>query len=426
MKKNTSYILSSSLFFLFFFAIGVYIPILSLYLKEILNFSGKQSGLIMSVVLVSSLISPLIGSLVIDKVISKKWFLIICGLFSSFFLISLYFARSFYLFMILYVLYIIFFSPIIGILTAIALEKMENRDLFGRVRLWGTIGWMAASYFFGFFWIEIFGFEHLGDSFLIGGILYFAFTICALSIPHEKLKVEKTKEKQNIFKLMIPFDAIKHIFGPKLRIVMFLYFITVLIDALYVFGASPFLKQIGIKESHIMPIQTFQQIMEIISLFSLSFLLTKFKNKTVFLTSLVFQFISLAIFYSVGGMSNIFIAVALLFQGVKVGFLIPAIIIYVDTNCDAKMRGSIHQVILLIFGFCNFLGSNISGWLMDFIDSRNGGNNLSTFWLVPLVVTIVGILSCFFFLRNSKTNSQKTVENSDSVTISKNELQLEE
>ncbi|MEN8907312.1 MAG: MFS transporter [Clostridiales bacterium] len=246
MKKLYSIIISSGLFFLFFFAIGNFMPILSLYLKDILKFSNQQTGLIMSLVLVSSLLSPLLSSFVIDRIITKKWLLFICSLFSAGLLFNLSYCKSYFAFMISYVLYIVFSSPVLGIIIALALDKIDNKDNFGKVRLFGTLGWIFASMFFGFFWIDRFGYDRLGDSFIFAGISFLCFAIFALTLRDDKLKDRLVVNKRKSILNLIPRDALKDLSKPNLRSALLLYFIGYLLESINIFGASPFLKQIGV------------------------------------------------------------------------------------------------------------------------------------------------------------------------------------
>jgi MFS family permease len=73
LRVNTTLkIRLSIMMFLQFFIAGAYAPVLSLYLKDFLHFSGTQTGIILSVTAAGALIAPLVTSLVADRFIKAE------------------------------------------------------------------------------------------------------------------------------------------------------------------------------------------------------------------------------------------------------------------------------------------------------------------------------------------------------------------
>ena len=57
---------------------------------------------------------------------------------------------SFWPFLLLMLVYQLAFTPTLTLTNAIAFHHLQDGRSFGKIRLWGTIGWIAASWPFVF------------------------------------------------------------------------------------------------------------------------------------------------------------------------------------------------------------------------------------------------------------------------------------
>lgn len=376
---------------------GSFIPILSMYLKDYLNFSGQQTGLIMSMSVVAAFVSPIVSIFVVDRVIARKHFLSICFLLNSILLFALSFQKEFLSFIIIYTLAMIASAPTMGILQAIIFDNLDDKEGkggFGRVRLWGASGWITASWIFGFFWIGNFGVGRLPDTFRFAG--FFSLVVCFYLIFLKDTNRSKPKSRESLFAK----DNWKIVLNKKMLAVILFFLIASLLNYYHFFGAAPFLKQLSIKDAYIMPLMTIANIVEVITLSRLTFLQNKFNYKQLFMIGSFLQICSFTIFALFS--NTILVILGLIIQGMIFALVIPLIIIYADSLFEKKTRTIMHQLLTLVAQIGGFLANNIGGIIMDNMKVNNEVNYFY-FWFFPIILVISGFFLISIIFAKPKT-----------------------
>ncbi|MDO5577150.1 MAG: MFS transporter, partial [Fibrobacter sp.] len=144
IRFSGNYIRLSIMMFLEFFVMGSTGPVISLYLKDQLCFTGSQTGYIIAASAVSSLFSPIIGALVADRIISSERLLALVHFLGAAAIYLLSTQTEFYPIFFLYLVYWLLIGPSVALTTAITFHHLGKSNNFGTIRLWGTIGWIAA------------------------------------------------------------------------------------------------------------------------------------------------------------------------------------------------------------------------------------------------------------------------------------------
>ncbi len=98
----------SLLFFLQYLINGAIFPIFALYMKNYLQFSGAQVGIILAMSSVTALVSPLLGAVVADKYLSAERLFGICHLIAAGLLLLLAVQKTFLPVLILYFFFALF------------------------------------------------------------------------------------------------------------------------------------------------------------------------------------------------------------------------------------------------------------------------------------------------------------------------------
>ena len=133
-------------YFFFVMGTGVVMPFLNLYFKKI-GLTGKQIGTLSSLGMVCMFAAPLLWGMINDRYNRHGrllGFLIVAG-GVSFFAVS--FSNIFYYLIPVIILFYFFYSPLVPLSDAMVLEYVhhDESDSFGKIRLWGTIGFVLAS-----------------------------------------------------------------------------------------------------------------------------------------------------------------------------------------------------------------------------------------------------------------------------------------
>src|SRR5882672_37433 len=135
----------SVMMFLEFFIWGAWLPLIFGYLPS-LGFSSFQSGLILNAFALASFTAMFFSTQFADRNFAAEKFLAISQLIGGICIMALAWTRSFWPFFLLMLIHSLFYVPTISITNSIAFANLKDpQHEFPRVRLWGTIGWIAAS-----------------------------------------------------------------------------------------------------------------------------------------------------------------------------------------------------------------------------------------------------------------------------------------
>ena len=139
-----------SSFYAFYFAIlGAIVPYMSLYLESI-GFTPSQIGVLMSTLLITKIIAPNFWGLILDKQSLKHpslqtktvtFALSICCLM----FLWLNFTEHFWLIAALMFAYSFFWNAVLPQMETIVYNYLgEKRHLYGKIRVWGSIGFIIS------------------------------------------------------------------------------------------------------------------------------------------------------------------------------------------------------------------------------------------------------------------------------------------
>src|SRR5262245_60452914 len=128
---------------------GAWLPLLYPYLNS-LGFSGSQISWVFAGGAAGAILGPMIAGQVADRFFSTEKFLGISHLLGAVLVYFLSRVHDFPTFLELSVLYGVIYAPTLALTDSICFHHLPDRDRdFGRVRLWGTIGWIAAGILVG-------------------------------------------------------------------------------------------------------------------------------------------------------------------------------------------------------------------------------------------------------------------------------------
>lgn len=393
----------SAMFFMQFFVFGTTIPIISLYMKSFLGFSGSQIGIILATTSVSAFISPVIWAFIVDRVIRAERLLASSHILAAVCVFLLSFQDRFLPFFILYFLYMLFLGPTPALNNSIAFSHLypKAQNAFGKIRLWGTLGWISVAWLFGFFWVRGGGdsavASRLSDALIIASFGSVILALYALTLPKRPLISKK------ITGSIIPKDTFNVLLRKDILFLCISLFLLGVVDRFYFFGGSPYIDQMGVPDSAIMPVLSIGQMPELVGLGILGFLLGKFGYKKVLIIGAFFQFFRFTIMAFNPPLIGVIPAISV--HGFCVAFVLIASSIYVDNHCDNTTRAGVHQLFNIAnFGLGKLVGNLLSGWVAD-IFSKGDTILFSYFWGVAAGISILLIFNILFFFKESKPPS---------------------
>lgn len=191
--KNKS--LFSALMFSYFASSAVFLPYFTLYLSK--SFSFSEIGILMAITPMAMIIFQPFWARISDKLGTKRTLLLtLSGVLLS--TMGLIFACSFFEFLIVLSLYAFCTTPILSLIDRIILTNHSKQ--YGRIRLWGSIGYGVSIFLSGLFKSYILGFW----SFIIHILTLFVTLLITIKISNpqsikEAHKVNKKSEKKGYF-----------------------------------------------------------------------------------------------------------------------------------------------------------------------------------------------------------------------------------
>lgn len=383
--------------FLLMFAFGTFFPILSLYLTKYLHFTGTQTGIIMAMSAVSAILAPLIGSFLADRIISAEKLFVICNLGGALLAFYLSTVTSFKPFLIGYLFYMIFTGPAIPLSNAIIFHHVENRERdYGKMRIWGTLGWIAAALLFGYLWLKLYEGvpveEKLGSALVLSSISSFLCALIGLAISNSNID---TEANNNFF----PVKVFKTFLKPEVLVLALCGLLVYSADRFYFFGAGPYMKELGFAETNILPALSIGQIGEIFAMLSLGWILMKFKSEKILIFGAIVSLTRYIILSFSSTKLTLLSGVAL--HGISYTFFYSVAYVYLDRHTNRQVRAGVHQVFrIMTAGLGNILGNFSTGKSSDILGVlRDSPENYKYFWLIPASLTLSAILLLLLILK---------------------------
>jgi len=136
----------SVMMFLQFAIWGAWLPLLWNYLSGHLGFEGARIGEIFMVGGIGAILGPFIAGQLADRYFNTEKFLGICHILGGILIWQLSWIDSYTLFMVFSLLYSLIYAPTLALTNSLSFHHLPNRDRdFGKIRLWGTVGWIAVG-----------------------------------------------------------------------------------------------------------------------------------------------------------------------------------------------------------------------------------------------------------------------------------------
>jgi len=406
MNKNTRL---GTMMFLQFAIWGAWLPLTARYLSATvaeggLGFSGSEIGMILGLAgSIGAIVSPFIAGQFADRYFSTERilsFLVITGGIVKWYTAT---RTDYVSWLWLSILYSVLYMPTLALSNSVAFSHIDDSEnTFPKIRVWGTIGWIAASWAFPMIWLQqdlsfqlmppfLSGEEapgvtaRLADALKFSGIISLIYGAFCFLLPHTPPKADAVES--------LAFKKAFNLFNNKSFLVLVLASLGVsIIHQIYFLQTGPFLSSIGIKDSSIGPAMTIGQFAEIATMAYLGFFLKRLGFKKV-ITIGIFAYFARYMIFGTSFLPIWVMVMSQAFHGFCFAFFFAAGFIYVDKLADDDVRHSAQTVFgIIIFGGGPVVGGWLSGYLQN-IYTLDGVFNYSSFWYtlagIGLVVTLL-------------------------------------
>ncbi|MFQ3592077.1 MAG: MFS transporter [Gemmataceae bacterium] len=427
----------SFMMFLQFFIWGAWFPLVFGYLPS-LGFSGSEQAMILNCFPIAALVGLFFSNQFADRNFAAERFLALSHFIGGLCMLGLFFVRRldeqtpapFWLFFGLMLVHCLFYVPTISITNSIAFANLKDPATgFGPVRLWGTIGWIAASLPFVFIlvdWQKVPSFADAGFvnwigsalnpdnalkgddyrratalTFAVSGSASLLLAAFSLLLPHTPPK-PAGESGENLAWL----GAVKLLGYPFILVLFIVTFIDATIHQMYFVWTERYLTSkanaldgintgVGIASNWAMPIMSVGQIAEIGTMAILGYVL----HSLGWRTTMIIGILGHAVRFSVFAFAPlVWIAIsANLLHGVCYAFFFATVYIFVDEYFPKDIRASAQGLFnALILGLGPMAGNTIGPMLGEMYNV--GGTdkepilNFQQIFVVPTAMALVAAL----------------------------------
>jgi nucleoside transporter len=434
----------SLMMFLEFFIWGAWFPLVFGYLPS-LGFTATQQAWTLGAFNMAAFVAMFFSTQFADRNFSAERFLAFSQLVGGLAILALTWVTDFWTFFALMLVHSLFFVPTISITNSIAFANLRDpQKEFGGVRLWGTIGWIAASWPFVFVladwaripalggatisewlgavpgWLgAVLGTSKTGAelrqatsyTFLVSGIASLVLAVFSLSLPHTPPKpAEEGAEK------FAWLEAMRLLRLPFLLVLFIVTFFDAGVHQCYFFWTPRYLESdVHIPGNWVMPVMSVGQIAEVGTMAFLGYCLKRLGWRSTMVIGILGHAIRFTIFAFFP-----YVAVAIvinLLHGICYAFYFATVYIFVDEFFPKDARNSAQGLFnFLILGAGPFVGNFVWGWLGE-VYKVGEGVDFQRLFLVPAGVAVVAALLLLVFF-HPPTRAEPTLKESpDAVPV---------
>ena len=401
---------------------GAWLPVTARYLSATiseggLGFTGSEIGMILGLAgSIGAIAAPFIAGQIADRYFSTERVLAILVTAGGAVKWITAYQTEYGAWLILSILYSVLYMPTLALSNSITFSHIDDQENnFPKIRVWGTIGWIVASWVFPMIWLQqnlhfqwmppfIVGSEvanvtsRLADALKFSGLISLSYGAFCFLLPH-------TPPKRNAVEKLAFKKAFELFKEASFTILVVASLAVSIIHQIYFLQTGPFLSHIGILDSQIGPAMTIGQFAEIITMAYLGFFLKRLGFHKVISIGIAAYCVRYAIF----GTESFPVWVMVIsqaFHGFCYAFFFAAAYIYVDKIADEDVRHSAQTVFgIIILGGGPVIGGWLSGYLQN-VYTVNGIFDYSAFWYILSMIGLATALFFYFLFQNQlKSNT---------------------
>jgi hypothetical protein len=438
----------SAMMFLEFFIWGAWLPLIFGYLPS-LGFGPWERPLILGTFNVAALVALFWSTQFADRNFAAEKFLAFSQLVGGAAMLGLCFIRKpdivldpeqiaegvvvsapFWPFFLLMLVHCLFYVPTISITNSIAFANLKDpQKEFGPVRLWGTIGWIAAAWPFFFILIDwskvpVFGQVPFMDwlraafnpanakqgeafrqatsyTFLASGSASLLLAAFSLVLPHTPPKPASLGGEQLAW-----LEAVKLLRKPFILVLFIVTFIDAAVHQCYFYWTERYLTGlvspnsntgVGIASNWVMPVMSIGQVAEIVTMAFLGYVLKTLGWRYTMIIGILGHAGRFAAFAFLPDPA-VAIVVNML-HGICYAFFFATVYIFIDEYFPKDARASAQGLFnALILGIGPFLANFACGWLETRFEIDKGPPPKFDFQAIFLYPASAAVLAALLLL----------------------------
>jgi len=366
---------------------------------------GESIPLAYSLGPIASVVAPFFLGMVADRFFdSEKVLGVLCIVSGAALLLMPSFAGT-SLFLPLLFLHALCYFPTLGLTASLAFHHLTNPEKeFPIVRVFGTIGWIAA----GIVVSKILHADFESTPLYVGGGAAIFLGLYSFTLPRTP---PPSAGRESSWKQILGIDALKQLKTRSFMVFLFCAMLTYIAFGIYFPYAPVYLAAVGIENPGFQ--MTFGQMSEILFMLMIPFFFRRLGVKWMLLIGMLAWFVRFGLFAgaAVDGV-YVMILIGILVHGICFDFFVVTGQIYIDKKTSPEIRGQVQGLlVLLTYGVGFLIGTQLSGL---FVNTLGEGGTLSppewrVFWGVFAAAALIFALF-FYFMFDDKIEDRESVK----------------
>ena len=395
----------STMMFLEFFIWGAWFVTMGTYLNKI-GFQGGEIGSAYSTTAWAAILSPFFVGMVADKFFSAEKVMGTVHIIGG---VVLYFVSetispgAFFWVLLLYTLC---YMPTLALVNAISFNQMEDAGKeFPKIRVLGTIGWIAAGWL-----VALLKIEDTSIPLKIAAGVSIVMGIYCFFLPNTPPK--STGQKVTVSDIL-GLKALSLLKDTSFLIFVVSSLLICIPLSFYYNFTNLFLNESNMANAA--GIMTFGQMSEIVFMLAMPFFFARLGVKKMLLTGMIFWATRYLLFAFGNNQELVFMYyLGILFHGICYDFFFVTGQIYVDNKADESIRASAQGFIAFItLGVGMLIGAKVSGLIVEHYqimdNTQVAGHYWKEIWIIPAIMAAIVVVA-FGLLFKEKNKAAATIE----------------
>jgi nucleoside transporter len=380
----------SAMMFINYVIWGAWYVTISTYLTSTLHFTGAQAGAVFGTTALASMISPFFVGLIADRFFSTERVLALLHFIGAVLLWRVASAQTFGAVYGILLAYCLCYFPTLALTNSLTLQHLKDpgRD-FPLIRVFGTLGWIAAGVVVG-----TLGIEKSAAPFLLASGASVVMGFFSLMLPHTP---PAARGDAFSFRGALGLDALVMLKDRSFFVFSIASVLACVPLTFYFSFTNDYLNDVHVANAA--GKMTLGQVSEVGMMLLMPFVLRRVNVKGILIIGLAAWAIRYTLLaFGDAGPGVWMLYAAILLHGVCYDFFFMTGQLYTDQQAPAHLRSAAQGFITFItYGVGMYAGSLISGNALDFFTTGSGVHDWKTFWLSSaagafVILLIVGTM----------------------------------
>lgn len=406
----------SIMMFLQYYVWGIWLPILGIHLgsKEV-GLSGPQIGWVYTVYGFGAILGPFLLGQLADRYVSTEIVMGFAHLIGGGLLIATAYATGFWPIFLLLFAYCNLYMPTMGLSNSITFRTVGegNQDLFPGIRMWGTIGWIAAGLSFAAYRssadVEALQplFDQISkpssrDCLRVAGFVSLIYALYCFTLPHTpptKVEVDTAKVKKSAI-----LESLELLRFKSFAVLVLVAGLIGIMLAFYFACENLFLMAINTPEEKIGGYMVIGQVAEFLVIGLVPVVVRRFGVKQTMMLGAGAWALRFGL-SAIGQPWWLMIATIGL-HGFAFAFFFVVAQMYVDRAAGPDIKASAQNLLIfIIYGLGTIVGSVLTGYVREYFH-----DDWTKVWAGPFVLTLICMAIFALFFQDTEITKKTVVE----------------